>query len=129
MKKVITYGTFDLFHIGHLNLLERAKSMGDYLIVAVSTDEFNALKNKASAVPFEDRARIVAALKCVDEVIPENSWDQKREDILNHGVDTFVIGDDWEGKFDFLSDICNVTYLKRTEAISSTELKNKIREN
>lgn len=129
MKKVITYGTFDLFHIGHLNLLERAKSMGDYLIVAVSTDEFNALKNKASAVPFEDRARIVAALKCVDEVIPENSWDQKREDILNHGVDTFVIGDDWEGKFDFLSDICNVSYLKRTEAISSTELKNKIREN
>lgn len=129
MKKVITYGTFDLFHIGHLNLLERARSMGDYLIVAVSTDEFNALKNKASAVPFEDRARIVAALKCVDEVIPENSWDQKREDILNHGVDTFVIGDDWEGKFDFLSDICNVSYLKRTEAISSTELKNKIREN
>ena len=122
-KTVITYGTFDMFHIGHLKLLQRIKEMGDYLIVGVSTDEFNQLKGKKTLIPFEQRAEIVANIKCVDEVIAENSWEQKIEDIRKYNVDTFVIGDDWKGKFDFLKEYCEVVYLPRTKGISTTQLK------
>lgn len=128
MKKVITYGTFDLFHLGHLRILERAKSFGDYLIVAVSSDAFNALKGKTCVYPFQHRAEIVRALRCVDEVIAEENWEQKRSDILTHKVDVFVMGSDWKGKFDELKDICTVEYLKRTPDISSTEIKVKVKE-
>lgn len=122
-KTVITYGTFDLFHIGHLRILQRAKQLGSELIVGVSTDEFNKQKGKRSFMPFEQRSEIVAAIDVVDRVIPENSWDQKRNDILTFEVDTFCIGDDWAGKFDDLRDICEVTYLKRTEGIDSTSIR------
>jgi len=123
MKKVITYGTFDLFHIGHLNVLQRAKSDMDYLVVAVSTDEFNEGKGKKTIIPFEQRMEIVKNIKCVDEVIAENSWSQKEDDIRKYNIDRFVIGDDWKGKFDELSKLCEVVYLTRTENISSTSLK------
>lgn len=125
-KIVITYGTFDMFHIGHLNLLQRAKKLGDRLIVAVSTDEFNSLKNKKSVICYEQRAKIVSHIDCVDMVIAENSWEQKIEDIKKYVVDVFVIGDDWEGKFDFLKEFCEVVYLKRTEEISSSHIKSKV---
>jgi glycerol-3-phosphate cytidylyltransferase len=120
---VITYGTFDLFHIGHLNLLRRAKNFGDKLIVAVSTDEFNLSKGKKTVISFEDRAEIVKNINCVDLVIPETSWDQKIQDVQKYNVTTFVMGNDWEGKFDFLKEYCNVVYLPRTGGISSTDLK------
>lgn len=123
----ITYGTFDLFHIGHLKLLERIKSMCSNLIVAVSTDEFNKLKGKISVIPYEQRAAIVAGIKFVDKVIPENNWEQKVTDIDKYHVDCFVIGNDWEGKFDFLREKCDVVYLPRTEGISTTELKEKLK--
>lgn len=128
---VITYGTFDLFHIGHLRILQRAKELaGDTgtLIVAVSSDRFNSVeKNKHCAIPDWQRAEIVGALKCVDKVIFEDSWAQKREDILKYHVDAFVMGDDWKGKFDELNDICKVIYLPRTPDISSTDLKAQIK--
>lgn len=123
MKKILTYGTFDLFHIGHLNLLKRVKTMGDCLIVGVSTDEFNALKGKKTVIPYADRAAIVEALSCVDLVIPETAWDQKVEDIQKHSIDCFVMGDDWAGKFDELKAYCEVVYLPRTPHISSSALK------
>lgn len=124
MKTVITYGTFDLFHVGHLNLLRRAKELGDYLIVAVSSDRFNwEEKQKKCEIPDKDRMAIVEAIKYVDKVIPEDSWEQKIEDVKKYNVDVFVIGDDWKGKFDFLKDYCEVVYLPRTEGISSTQLK------
>lgn len=123
MKKVITYGTFDLLHVGHINLLRRAKALGDYLIVAVSTDEFNALKNKKAYYSYEDRKTILEAVKYVDLVIPENNWEQKIDDVQKYGVDIFVMGHDWEGKFDFLQDYCEVVYLPRTEGISTTKIK------
>ena len=122
-KTVITYGTFDLFHIGHLKLLQRIKNLGDRLIVAVSTDEFNALKGKKTIIPYEQRSEIVSNIKCVDFVIPENNWEQKIEDIKKYNVDIFTMGNDWEGKFDFLKEHCEVVYLDRTEGISSTQLK------
>ena len=122
-KVVITYGTFDLFHIGHLNLLERLKTMGDILIVAISTDEFNSVKGKKSIINYEDRARIVSALKCVDFVISEENWEQKKSDIHKYGVDIFAMGDDWEGHFDFLKEFCDVVYLTRTPDISTTHIK------
>lgn len=124
MIKVITYGTFDLFHLGHLRILQRAKELGDYLIVAVSTDEFNRTKGKSCTYPYEQRAEILKAIKYVDEVIPEKNWEQKVDDIKHNGVDIFVMGDDWQGKFDFLEEYCKVVYLPRTEGISSTEIKN-----
>jgi len=124
MKRVITYGTFDVFHYGHLRLLERARALGDYLIVAVSTDEFDAIKGKKSTYPFQQRAEIVKAIKYVDMVIPENNWEQKLDDIKNHHVNVFVMGDDWQGKFDFLKEYCEVVYLPRTPDISTTEIKN-----
>ncbi len=123
MRTIITYGTFDLFHFGHLRLLERLKRMGDRLIVAVSTDEFNAVKGKRSFTPFEQRIQIVSALKHVDLAIPEHSWEQKIEDIEKYAVDVFAIGDDWAGKFDFLKEHCEVVYLPRTQGVSSTSLK------
>jgi len=122
-KIVITYGTFDMFHIGHLQLLKRLKKLGDKLIVAVSTDEFNEGKGKKTLIPYKQRAEIVANIKCVDKVIPEESWEQKIEDIQKYNVDIFAIGNDWEGKFDFLKEYCEVVYLPRTENISTTQLK------
>ena len=125
MKKVITYGTFDLLHYGHVNLLQRAKALGDYLIVAISTDEFNwNMKNKKCYFSFEERKRLVEAIRYVDLVIPEENWEQKISDVKEYKVDTCVIGDDWEGKFDFLKDYCEVVYLPRTPEISTTQIKN-----
>ena len=124
MKKIITYGTFDLLHYGHVNLLQRAKELGDYLIVAVSTDEFNLnQKGKTCYFTYEERQRLVEAVRYVDLVIPEEEWDQKIKDVKEFKVDTFVIGDDWEGKFDFLKEYCEVVYLPRTPEISSTQIK------
>jgi len=125
-KTVITYGTFDLFHIGHLRLLQRAKALGDKLIVGVSTDEFNKIKGKKTIIPYEQRAEIVANIKCVDLVIPEKSWKQKVDDIKRYNVDVFVMGEDWKGKFDFLKENCEVIYLPRTKGISTTQLKSTI---
>lgn len=123
MKKVITYGTFDLLHWGHINLLKRAKELGDYLIVAISTDHFNEIKNKKAYYSFDERKVILEAIRYVDEVIPEDSWEQKIEDIRNYDVDVFVMGDDWKGKFDFLKEYCEVVYLPRTIGISTTKIK------
>jgi len=123
----ITYGTFDLFHIGHLNLLKRIKDMCSNLVVAVSTDEFNELKGKKCVIPYEQRAAIVSGLKYVDKVIPENNWEQKIDDVKKYNVDCFVMGNDWEGKFDFLKDFCEVFYLPRTEGISTTDLKQRLK--
>lgn len=123
MKKVITYGTYDLLHVGHINLLRRAKALGDYLIVCLSSDEFNATKNKKAYHSYENRKIILEAIKYVDEVIPEYTWEQKIKDVQDNNVDIFVMGDDWEGKFDFLKDYCEVVYLPRTEGISTTQIK------
>ncbi len=123
MKKVITYGTFDILHYGHINILKRAKSLGDYLIVGLSSDEFNKLKGKKSYYSYEHRKAILEVIKYVDEVIPEDNWEQKVTDVMEHDVDIFVMGDDWEGKFDFLKDHCDVVYLKRTPNISTTKIK------
>ncbi len=124
MKRVITYGTYDLLHYGHINLLERAKAMGDYLVVAISTDEFNwESKQKKCYFTYEERKRMVEALRCVDLVIPEENWEQKISDVQEYKIDTFVMGDDWEGKFDFLKDYCEVVYLPRTPEISTTQIK------
>lgn len=120
---MLTYGTFDLFHIGHLNLLKRLKALGDYLVVAVSTDEFNRGKGKQTIIRFEDRMEIVRSVRCVDLVIPETRWEQKIDDVKEHGVAVFGMGDDWAGKFDFLLPHCEVVYLPRTSNISSTSLK------
>jgi|SRR5690625_2448316 len=123
MKRVITYGTFDLLHTGHINILRRAREYGDYLIVAISSDEFNAIKGKKAYYSFEQRKAILEAIRYVDEVIPEDSWDQKIEDIKKHDINVFVMGDDWEGKFDFLKEHCDVIYLPRTVGISTTKIK------
>jgi len=122
-KTIITYGTFDMFHIGHLKLLQRLANLGDELIVAVSSDEFNMLKNKTVLIPYEQRAEIVSNIKCVDKVIPEHNWEQKKKDIEEYNIDIFAMGDDWEGKFDFLKEYCEVVYLERTKDISTTQLK------
>ena len=124
MRKVITYGTFDLLHAGHINLLRRAKELGDYLIVVVSTDEFNwNEKRKKCYFSYEERKKLVEAVRYVDLVIPEKSWDQKISDVKEYHVDTFVMGDEWKGKFDFLKDSCEVVYLPRTAGISTTKIK------
>ena len=129
MKKVITYGTFDLLHYGHINLLRRARALGDHLTVALSTDRFNMEeKHKTSYFNYEQRKQLLEAIRYVDEVIPEDNWDQKITDIQKYGIDTFVIGDDWEGKFDFLKPYCNVVYLTRTPEISTTQIKEELRE-
>ena len=128
MKRIITYGTFDLLHYGHINLLRRAKELGDYLIVAISTDDFNwNMKNKKCYFSYEQRKQMVEAIRYVDLVIPEESWEQKPEDVKKYQIDTFVMGDDWEGKFDFLSDICEVVYLPRTPEISTTQIKKELK--
>lgn len=126
-KTIITYGTFDMFHVGHLNILKKLKEMGGRVIVGVSTDEFNAGKGKKCLIPYEQRAAIVQAIEYVDLVIPEQSWEQKRQDIIRYKVDVFAIGSDWKGKFDDLSDICEVIYPERTKNISSTELKRSLK--
>ncbi|MFA9464317.1 MAG: glycerol-3-phosphate cytidylyltransferase [Velocimicrobium sp.] len=123
MKKVITYGTYDLIHVGHINLLRRAKEMGDYLIVGLSSDEFNAIKHKMAYHSYEDRKLILETMKYVDEVIPEHNWEQKVKDVVDNQVDIFVMGDDWSGQFDFLKEYCEVIYLPRTEGISTTKIK------
>ena len=126
MKKVLTYGTFDLLHWGHINLLKRAKDLGDYLIVAISTDEFNEIKSKKAYHSYENRKVILEAIRYVDEVIPEEHWEQKVDDVKNNDVDIFVMGDDWEGKFDFLKEHCEVVYLPRTAGISTTKIKKEL---
>lgn len=125
MKRVITYGTFDLLHYGHINLLRRAKKLGDYLIVALSTDEFNwNSKHKKTYFSYEQRKQLLEAIRYVDLVIPEKSWSQKKIDMEKYDIDTFVMGDDWKGKFDFLTDEgVEVIYLPRTPEISSTKIK------
>ena len=129
MKKVITYGTFDLLHYGHINLLRRAKELGDYLIVALSTDEFNwNEKQKKCFFTYEQRKKLLEAIRYVDLVIPEENWAHKISDVQEFRVDTFVIGNDWEGKFDFLRDYCEVVYLPRTPEISTTQIKQELRE-
>lgn len=127
MRKIITYGTFDLLHIGHINILSRCKSMGDCLIVGLSTDEFNNKKNKSAYFKYEHRKEILQSIKYVDKVIPEESWDQKIEDIKKYNVDIFVIGDDWRGKFDYLKEYCKVIYLPRTEGVSTSDIKSNLK--
>lgn len=123
-KRVITYGTYDILHPGHINLLKRAKALGDELIVMVSTDEFNQNeKKKDNYYKFEERKFVLEALKYVDAVYPEESWEQKETDIEKYDIDIFVMGDNWKGKFDYLSDRCEVKYLPRTEGISTTGIK------
>ncbi|WEV40170.1 glycerol-3-phosphate cytidylyltransferase [Lactobacillus sp. ESL0684] len=124
MKKIITYGTFDLIHYGHIRLLKRAKELGDYLIVGLSTDEFNEFqKHKESYNSYQERKCILEAIRYVDEVIPEKDWNQKITDIKKYQIDTFVMGNDWQGKFDFLKPYCQVVYLPRTPGISTSKIK------
>ena len=123
MRRVITYGTYDLLHVGHINLLRRARALGDYLIVALSTDEINEFKGKSAYHNYQERKAMLEALRYVDLVIPEASWDQKPNDVKEYHVDVFVIGDDWEGEFDYLKELCEVVYLPRTEGISTTKIK------
>ena len=125
MKKVITYGTFDLLHYGHINLLRRAKELGDYLIVALSTDEFNwSEKKKKSYFTYEQRKQLLEAIRYVEEIVPEESWEQKRSDVHKYSIDVFTIGDDWAGEFDFLKEEgVEVVYLARTPEISTTQIK------
>ena len=129
MKTVITYGTFDLLHHGHINILKRAKELGDYLIVGVSTDQLNKLKNKKAHFSYEERKYILEAIKYVDKVIPEKCWEQKINDINKYNVDVFVMGDDWKNKFDYLKDFCKVVYLPRTQGVSTTKIKYELSNN
>lgn len=126
MKRVITYGTYDLLHYGHIELLRRAREMGDYLIVALSTDEFNQIKNKKSYYDYGQRKMMLESIRYVDLVIPEEGWGQKEKDVDRFDVDVFVMGHDWEGEFDFLKDKCEVIYLNRTEGISTTKIKQEL---
>jgi len=123
MRTIITYGTFDILHVGHINLLRRARELGDQLIVGLSTDEFNGRKHKTSLLDYENRKVVLEAIRHVDLVIPEQTWEQKLEDVKKYGIDTFVIGDDWKGEFDFLGEFCRVVYLPRTADISSSSIK------
>ena len=128
MKRVITYGTFDLLHYGHINLLRRAKALGDHLTVALSTDEFNRnAKGKKSYFTYEQRKMLLEAIRYVDLVIPEENWEQKISDVKEFRIDTFVMGDDWAGEFDFLKDYCEVVYLPRTPEISTTQIKQELK--
>jgi glycerol-3-phosphate cytidylyltransferase len=129
IRTVLTYGTFDLLHAGHLNLLQRARGLGDRLAVGISTNEFNASKGKKTIIGFEDRLEIVRSIRYVDEVFPESCWDQKVEDVRRFNASIFVMGDDWEGKFDFLQEVCEVVYLPRTPGVSSTYLRAKVSAN
>ncbi|PEI71232.1 glycerol-3-phosphate cytidylyltransferase [Bacillus wiedmannii] len=127
-KRVITYGTFDLLHYGHINLLRRAKQLGEYLIVVLSTDEFNMLKDKRAYFSYNERKLLLEAIKYVDEVIPEVTWEQKVTDVVSNNIDVFVMGNDWEGEFDFLKEYCEVVYLPRTDGISTTKIKTDMKE-
>lgn len=129
MKRVITYGTFDLLHYGHIQLLKRAKALGDYLIVACSTEALNEFKGKVAYHPYHERKAMLEAMRFVDLVIPEAVWEQKIQDIKNYHVDVFVIGDDWQGEFDYLKKYCEVVYLPRTEGISTTKIKEDLEKN
>lgn len=126
MINVITYGTFDVLHRGHINLLKRAKDLGDSLYVGLSTDDFNIVKNKKSVLPFDDRRCVLDSLRFVDFVFEEKNWDQKISDITEYNIDIFVIGDDWKGHFDFLEPHCKVIYLPRTPGVSTSLLKEKV---
>ncbi|MCF0124912.1 MAG: glycerol-3-phosphate cytidylyltransferase [Clostridia bacterium] len=127
MKRVITYGTFDLLHYGHINLLKRAKQLGDYLIVALSTDEFNAVKGKKSFFDYKKRKILLEAIRYVDLVIEEKNWEQKISDIQKYEINIFAIGDDWSGKFDYLKEYCEVVYIQRTPEISTTKIKKSLK--
>lgn len=130
MKRIITYGTFDLLHYGHINLLKRAKELGDYLVVGLSTDEFNLNeKNKKCYFSYEQRKQLLESIRYVDLVIPEEGWNQKLTDVDLYQIDTFVIGDDWKGKFDFLKEKCDVIYLPRTPEISTSQIKSDLNKN
>ena len=130
MKRIITYGTFDLLHYGHINLLKRAKELGDYLVVGLSTDEFNLNeKNKKCYFSYEQRKQLLESIRYVDLVIPEECWNQKLTDVDLYQIDTFVIGDDWKGKFDFLKEKCDVIYLPRTPEISTSQIKADLNKN
>jgi glycerol-3-phosphate cytidylyltransferase len=122
-KTILTYGTFDLFHVGHVRLLQRLRKLGDRLVVGLSSEEFNAIKGKKTVIPYEFRKEILESCRYVDVVFPENNWDQKRLDIMREQADIFAMGDDWAGKFDDLGDICEVVYIPRTPDISTTDLK------
>lgn len=126
MKRILTYGTFDLLHYGHIRLLKRAKALGDYLIVALSTDEFNEIKGKKAYHNYETRKQMLEAIRYVDLVIPENNWEQKISDVKRYDVDIVVMGSDWAGsdRFDYLQEYCEVVYLERTEGVSTTKIKN-----
>ena len=126
MKTVITYGTFDILHIGHINLLRRARELGDRLVVGLSSDEFNRGKHKSSLLNYANRRVVLESIRYVDEVFPEHTWEQKVDDIRRYDASIFVMGDDWRGKFDFLAEHCDVVYLARTESISTTEIKRSI---
>ena len=128
MKRVLTYGTFDLLHYGHINLLKRAKALGDYLIVALSTDEFNQIKGKKAYHDYETRKKMLEAIRYVDLVIPENSWEQKINDIKEYHIDITAMGGDWAGsdKFEYLQDYCESVYLPRTEGVSTTKIKKEL---
>lgn len=125
MKRILTYGTFDLLHYGHIRLLKRAKALGDYLIVALSTEEFNKLKGKKTYHNYETRKEMLEAIRYVDLVVPEETWEQKKDDIKKYYVDTVVMGGDWAGsdKFEYLKEYCEVIYLDRTDGISTTKIK------
>lgn len=128
MRRVMTYGTYDLLHYGHIRLLQRARQLGDYLIVAISTDEFNRIKNKKAYHDFETRKEMLEAIRYVDLVIPEYDWDQKTNDVKEYKVDVVVMGSDWEGheKFEVLRDHCEVVYLDRTHGISTSKIKREL---
>ena len=123
MTRVITYGTFDLLHEGHINILKRAKAMGNFLIVGLSTDHFNGIKNKKAYHTYEQRKIVLQAIRYVDQIIPENTWEQKIEDIKQYDANIFVMGDDWKGEFDYLKAYCEVIYLPRTTGVSTTKIK------
>ena len=129
MKRVLTYGTFDLLHYGHINLLRRAKALGDYLVVAVSTDDFNEIKGKKAYHNYETRKMMLEAVRYVDLVIPEENWEQKIDDVKKYDIDIVVMGSDWAGsdRFDYLKDYCEVVYLPRTEGISTTQIKEELK--
>lgn len=127
VKRILTYGSFDMFHIGHLNLLRTLAEIGDEVVVGVSTDEFNLIKGKRSLMPYDQRAAIVESIRYVDLVIPETSWEQKVSDVEKYQIDVFAIGQDWAGEFDFLKNYCEVVYLPRTEGVSTTELKRSLK--
>ncbi len=129
MKRVLTYGTFDLLHYGHINILRRAKELGDYLVVALSTDEFNAQKGKVAYHSYETRKKMLEAIRYVDLVIPEDNWEQKLNDVKTYHIDTVVMGSDWAGsdKFDYLKEYCDVVFLERTPGVSTSQIKNDLK--